>query len=366
MSERIRQRLIERHQLSTVNHEKDCIPQLPSIAANNDLPLDIEENQSLSHYLNHLELTIYPKLNPLSDEQPTTLDLLLNHKLLTKEEEQTVTRALPRLRTEITQRTESGEIIDENDLSALNLQKSRDILLRYNMRLSANVAQKYLLGNHTLEFEDLLQEGSFGLMTAIEKFDPEKGYRFSTYAMNWVRQCIGRAVENKGKNIRTPIHIASQLKKLARVQGEFEFKTGNSPSIEELADLTGINCSTIEKLKSFPTLQPVASLDKTVNPNDTEATELGEFLRDTEQDIEKEVEQAVLKEDVMHALNELPQGEKKVISMLYGIEEDSPITKKQTAKEMQVSTSSIAVAEKRGLYQLRKIFKVSDNGESLI
>lgn len=366
MSERIRQRLIERHQLTTVNHEVNHIPPLPSITADNDLPLAVKENQSLSHYLAHLEHTIHPRLNSISDEQSTDLNLLLNHKLLTKEEEQTVTRALPRLRTEIAQRTASGEIIDESDLSALNLHRSRDIMVRYNLRLVANIAQRYLSESHNLEFEDLVQEGTFGLITAVEKFDPEKGYRFSTYATNWIRQSIGRAVENKGKTIRTPIHVAEQLKKLSKAQNEFKFKTGESATVEELSHVTGIDTSTIVKLKSLPTLQSVVSFDKTVNPDSTGTTNLSEFLHDTEQNVEQEVEQSILTENVTHALNELPQSEKKILSMLYGIEEDDPLFKKQVAKKMKVSTAAIAIAEKRGLYRLRKILRISDNSESHI
>jgi RNA polymerase primary sigma factor len=185
------------------------------------------------------------------DGIPSYLNRLTQAPLLTPEEEVTLTRA-----------------VKAGDTGA------RQRLVEANMRLVINIAKTYR--NRAIPLEDLIQEGAIGLMQAAERFDPEKGYRFSTYATHWVKQAIGRAIDNKSKAIRLPAHVSQSLRKIQKERDRIFRETGVEPTHDEVATAMGL---TPKKLHSLmQSNQDMLSLDQTVG--DSGGVTLGGLIRD--------------------------------------------------------------------------------------
>ncbi|MFM2222710.1 MAG: hypothetical protein RLZZ78_967, partial [Armatimonadota bacterium] len=147
-------------------------------------------------------------------------------------------------------------------------------LVESNMRLVVSIAKAYRASG--IPIEDLVQEGAIGLMTAAERYDPDRGFRFSTYATQWIRQAIGRAVDNKAKAIRLPAHVSESLRKLDRVRAELRRETGDEPTNENIAERSGLSVRKVQALLN--TTQDPISLDLPVG--DEENTSLGSLLTD--------------------------------------------------------------------------------------
>lgn len=227
---------------------------------------------------------------------------------------------------------------------------ARRKLVESNMRLVINIARNYR--SRSIPLEDLIQEGAIGLMQAIERFDPERGYRFSTYASHWIRQSIGRALDNKSKAIRLPAHISQALRRVERERMRLARELGREPSHEDLADALGISATRLSELRQ--SAKDLLSLDTRVGDHDS--TTLVNLLPD---DSSVNPEFTVLEEErwkeLQVILMELTERERRVMTQRLRAEEGDDLSqaRDQLAKEMQISRERIRQIELQAIKKLR-------------
>jgi RNA polymerase primary sigma factor len=207
-------------------------------------------------------------------------------------------------------------------------------------------ARKYQ--NLGLPLQDLIQEGMFGLIRASEKFDWRRGYKFSTYATIWIRQAIERALGNTARIIRLPVHIGARQRKIARAEEKLRNKLDRDPTDEELAHETELE---IEQVRAALDVAKVTtSLDQTVQ--DESETALGELIADERPAPDEEVETTLRDETVDRALAELPEVERKVVELRFGLGNEEPVSQRETGKRLGISEDSARDAEIRALRRL--------------
>ena len=233
-------------------------------------------------------------------------------------------------------------------LGGLDGTRARATLVEANMRLVVSIAKAYRSSG--IPFEDLVQEGAIGLMTAAERYDPTRGFRFSTYATQWIRQAIGRAVDNKSKSIRIPAHISESLRKLERVRSELRRELGQDPSTDLLADRAGMPVRKVLALMN--TTQDPISLDLPVG--DEENTPLGALLTDKNaldpQDYLLSSEIRATLEDVLNALDER---ERIVMRRRFGFDGEEGCVLSQIGEELCISRERVRQIEAQALRKLR-------------
>lgn len=228
--------------------------------------------------------------------------------------------------------------------------KAKARLVESNMRLVVSIAKAYRSAG--IPFEDLVQEGSIGLMTAAERFDPGRGYRFSTYATQWIRQAIGRAVDNKAKSIRLPAHISESLRKLERVRAEIRRESGEDPTLEQLAERTGISARKVASLLN--TTQDPVSLDMPVG--DEESTSLGSLLFDrTVPDPQEHLIGAEVRTEIDAILKTLDERERLIIWKRFGFDGDDTCVLQQIGEELNISRERVRQIEAQALRKLRTV-----------
>ncbi|HWD68996.1 MAG TPA: sigma-70 family RNA polymerase sigma factor [Solirubrobacteraceae bacterium] len=237
---------------------------------------------------------------------------------------------------------ELAKRIERGDLDA----KTR--MINANLRLVVAQARRYQ--GHGLPLEDLVQEGMLGLIRAVEKFDWRKGFKFSTYGTLWIRQAIQRGLQNSGRTIRVPVHVAQRQVKVRKVESELALKLGREPTDEEIAAVAELPIEQVTEVRELSAA--ITSLDQPVG--DDGETALGDLLRSDERGPEEHAADNWRDAQVAEVLARLPELERNVIELRFGLAGDEPRTVRQTGAELGITTSQAGELERRALTTLSR------------